>query len=370
MSAAILLRRCAVLIALAAAARGGELESGRILRIVSDLKVHASDLRPGRTLRGEFRSAVYSRDRVAIPAGSTVDLTIGRPVKRKGPSVWKRIGLSLAGRSARARVQHAASVNSATLSLSSGTAVPITVDVVDVFSQVSVRPKSGPNGKEPKRFAIILKLKEPLSVADSAPVAQFADNGAVAAGARGRAILLAPVSASGNHDGDKVQTRLAEPLVADGRIAFPEGTLLDAVMVRRKPPRSFSRSGAFGLSIRQAVIPDSGNTFEVSAVLGSAESGGTTRLDAEGTLSGGRRSKKRAALDLAISYVAGKVVDDLLEEGVKAIWGAAVSGTAATAARYVGLATGALVFFGQPGRDVYLPQYSEIELVFSRPVAR
>src|SRR5581483_9340694 len=50
MRAAILLRRCAVLIALAAAARGGELESGRILRIVSDLKVHASDLRPGRTL--------------------------------------------------------------------------------------------------------------------------------------------------------------------------------------------------------------------------------------------------------------------------------------------------------------------------------
>ena len=65
------------------------------------------------------------------------------------------------------------------------------------------------------------------------------------------------------------------------------------------------------------------------------------RVDPEGALSAGPQSKGKMLLQLGVSYVTGKVLDDLMEEGIKAGLGAAAAGTAATAARYTSLAVGA-----------------------------
>ena len=53
------------------------------------------------------------------------------------------------------------------------------------------------------------------------------------------------------------------------------------------------------------------------ALSGAETDRGGPHMDSEGTILGGSRSKKRAALDLGIAYVTGKVADDLLEEGIK-----------------------------------------------------
>ena len=66
-------------------------------------------------------------------------------------------------------------------------------------------------------------------------------------------------------------------------------------------------------------------------------------MDSEGEVHGGSRTKKRAALDLGLAYLTGKIADDLLEEGLKMGLGAAVSGSAAVGARYVGIGVGLAV---------------------------
>ncbi len=73
-------------------------------------------------------------------------------------------------------------------------------------------------------------------------------------------------------------------------------------------------------------------------------------------------------LNAGVAYLTGKVLDDMLEEGAKAAMGAAVAGSAATAARYVGLASGAFVFLMHRGRDVSLGPQTQLELTFSRDV--
>jgi hypothetical protein len=210
-------------------------------------------------------------------------------------------------------------------------------------------------------------LTRQLAVPKTSGIPAIGDAVTVPSGARARAMLLAAVSASRNRDGDTVQARLLEPVIIDERIALPEGTVLEARVVRSHPPRWLRRSGSLSLTFEK-VVPRAGAPQEISMALSGAETDrGGPHMDSEGTILGGSRSRKRAALDLGIAYVTGKVADDLLEEGIKYIWTAAASGSAATAARYVGLGVGAVYFFCQRGGDVRLAQYSEVALTLSRP---
>ena len=89
-------------------------------------------------------------------------------------------------------------------------------------------------------------------------------------------------------------------------------------------------------------------------------------MDAEGGISGGPAGKARMLIDVGAAYATGKILDDLLEEGLKWGFGPAISGSAATAARYVGLGAGGVLLLLQRGRDVNLPAYSELELTIAR----
>lgn len=347
-------------------AAGILLPSGAILRAVTAEGVRPQ-VKPGVAVVAEFASPVYSRDRVAIPSGSKLKLTIGDPVRHKGPGALRRAVLMMAGRTPQFHHPHDASVRSAELLLPSGAALPLDVDLVDLFPDSPVRPKKGHAPRPPKHASVIVRLKAPLDAPGSAPLPAYQGE-AVPAGASLHVMLLSPLSASGNSNGDTIHARLLQPLLVDGRVALSEGTELEASVVRRKPPRSFSRSGTLGLNFRKA-IAQGGLSWNISADLSGAVAGrGGMHIDPEGTLSGGSRSKKRAVIDLGVAYVAGKTVDDLVEEGIKAIWTTASSGTVAGAARWFGLGTGAFLFFLQQGRDVYLPQYSELTVTLNRPL--
>jgi hypothetical protein len=121
------------------------------------------------------------------------------------------------------------------------------------------------------------------------------------------------------------------------------------------------------LEFGKLILPE-GDPMEVSATLVAVDAIGGSRLvlDSEGMLRAKAPSRKRAAIDLGLAYLVGKAADDLFEEGVKAAVSATATGGVTTAARYLGIGTGLLFFFGQRGRDVALPEYTEIEVALAR----
>jgi hypothetical protein len=180
-------------------------------------------------------------------------------------------------------------------------------------------------------------------------------------------MLTGALTGSENRAGDTINARLVEPVVAEGRIVIPEGSRLEGHIVRRKAPRRLNRSALLRLNFNRLILPE-GSVTDIATELKSADTDHGSALDAEGGISGGSTNKKRLALDAGLAYLSGKVADDLLEEGIKYALGAGASGSAAVAARYVGIGTGLFFLAMQKGNDVRLPQYSEIELIFSRPV--
>ena len=104
-----------------------------------------------------------------------------------------------------------------------------------------------------------------------------------------------------------------------------------------KPSRRLHRSGRFRVAFQQI----SGGPA-ITAALSALDPAEKTqlRVDSEGAVTGGPQSKAKMLVQLGVSYVTGKIVDDLMEEGIKAALGAAVAGSAATAARYTSLAIG------------------------------
>ena len=109
--------------------------------------------------------------------------------------------------------------------------------------------------------------------------------------------------------------------------------------------------------------------LSASVVSAETDEGDLLKVDVEGTLRGGPQGKKAQLTRLGVSFLTGKIADDLFESGLKLIAASVSSGTAATPARYVGMGAALLMFFGSRGRDVTLPQFSELDLTLTHPAA-
>ena len=70
------------------------------------------------------------------------------------------------------------------------------------------------------------------------------------------------------------------------------------------------------------------------------------------------------AIDVGVSYLSGKIIDDLLEEGIKAAAAGITTESAASIGRYFGVGTGLCLLLIRRGNDVSLEQYSEFEVSF------
>jgi hypothetical protein len=143
--------------------------------------------------------------------------------------------------------------------------------------------------------------------------------------------------------------------------------MFEGIVTRSKRARRMYRSGGLRLSF-QSLRLSPGRVVDSPATIAAGDFAGAANFDEEGGLTGGALDRKRALLDIGVAYLTGKIVDDLFEEGVKAVLGVAVAGSAATAARYIGLTTGTLFFLMHRGRDVRVESHTELELIFSRDV--
>ena len=208
---------------------------------------------------------------------------------------------------------------------------------------------------------VTVQLEEPLSFSlaaqPAAPLPPPDQPLTLPAGTLARLVLLTRLSASENHQGDPFQARLLEPITSEGHLALPEGAMFGGHVGKVIPARRLSRPASMYLSFDQVTLPD-GSTQKISGSLASADLDRKVDMsvDSEGGLQGRSRGFKRTLGALGIGFATEQVVDEAVEMAMHA------------AGPYVGVSTSLFMFLGKHGNDVTLPRYTELEVVFERPV--
>jgi hypothetical protein len=227
------------------------------------------------------------------------------------------------------------------------------------------------------RQILILRLENPIDLRfprEVMPPTFARDKQATLAGNfLARVSLLTQLSASQSREGDWFRARLVEPLQIDGTLV-PEGSFFEGRVNRRTPPRRLRRPGTLFLNFER-IVPPTGVPIAISSSIVSVETDRRAgpKLDSEGMLHGRAPGVASFAVDVGVSYLSGKLVDDLLEEGIKAAAARISTESAASIGRYFGVATGLCLFLMRRGNDVSLEQYSEFEVSFkpqAKPLTR
>ena len=358
---------------------GRRLEAGAILGAVTKGRLQLGRLRAGSSIEAELTKPVYSWDQEILPSGTLVRLEVEQVKKQQGRRSLLRAVQKALTLDWRRDASYAVSFRSASLFLPDSLVVPITVSFVNVLEPFPVRSKNEEvqvaNDETQKRpySKLLLQLQAAVELPTLSPAplrAPIPTNAPtfLPAGTRARLLLEAPLSASSNREGDVFHARLLEPIWAGERLILPEGSRFEGRVARQKPPRRLSRGGSLRLAFDRLIL-STGTSVAIPNSISAMEAVDKgVWMDSEGSVRGGSRTKKRALLDLGLSYLVGKLADDLFEEGVKLGVSQAASGTVTVVARYIGIGVGALIFFGQRGKDVRLPLYTELELTFPRDV--
>ena len=373
--------------------------TGTILRVDSPDRIKPASLRAGDQLRGVLPHPLFSGECEVLPEGTLVRLQVAGVIRVKGRTESSRswtAGSLKPFNFLFPHRQYQVSLGSSEIVMSDGARVSFDPALLDVralsviMTQNTGRPSTAKPAGEAAESAepavstfgparkwsgstLILRLKSPATFprqASGTGESNAAAERAHLKEARVRLRLLQPLSASRNELGQTFLARVLNPLQLGNQLLVPEGSTVQGTIVQRKAPRRLRRAGQLRLAFGRVNLPE-GGTVELAASVTALETLRDSRmtLDKEGTLRAGAATKKRAALDLGLAYVVGKAVDDVLEEGLKAGASAAATGTITSVARYVGIAAGTAFFLAHQGRDVALPEYTELEIVVTRPEA-
>ena len=368
---------------------------GALLRVQLSELLNISRLRSGSPISGTLVRPLYCQDRAIVPIGSKIGLVAEKIKKDQPERSWTRklaehVWNPLSKEEARYSVEFRSSV----LKLPDGRIVPIQVSFGRLVRFVKVQPKStkqsatveatsekangsgsqqslqSPQGASKKSNTLILRLESSVTFPfplERQPRVSESHNG-LPNNSTAKLCLLTRLSASQNRKGDSVQARLVEPVQLDGKV-IPEGSSFEGRVVQQRAPRRLRRTGSLFVNFERIVTP-SGLSIPInSSFIGiEFDRRERIRMDSEGMLYGSRPGLAAYAVDLGISYAAGKIIDDLIEEGIKAAVAGATSETAASIGRYFGMATGVSLFLMRRGRDVTLEQYSEFEVTFKSRV--
>jgi hypothetical protein len=334
-------------------------------------------VKKGSLLEGRLSLPLYAGDQIAVPADSTIRVTVSSVERiREDLGFWRKTGRAIVrafnpletGHPTEYRVE----LSAADLLLRTGEVLPLDTRVVRAGSGAMVRPKTkslqapvAAQGKDRNSRALLLALRR--TTLFPAPVEPNIAPGTAEGEQRvARAYMLTAVRASLNHQDDTFRAELAEPLRLADRVLAPR-TVVEGTVVRSVPPRMLSRAGRLNLRVDR-IVPPEGEPLRVSGSLSAAETNTQTRfaLDEEGTLHGRKPGILNGLVDLGYAYVVGKVSDDLAETPIHAIGASMSDAAVANAARYVGLGTSLAFLITRRGRDVYLPKYAVIEIDFGR----
>jgi hypothetical protein len=366
--------------------------AGTILRLELSGPVNVSHLKPGSELAGELTRPVYVYDRALIPAGSQVHAVVENVEKQKAAEkkgFMERVD-SLRSLGLNRHNFYEVSLRSATVKLPSGGELPLDLRFIRGGEEVRLQANDqgqmkvgGTTGKDLAQHAPgvaqISKIKHCKQQAQEYrhPVATLEVERAarlelpaqlevpratsqpvtIPEGTHAEFLLLTELRASESKQGDTFQARLVEPIfLPDGHLLVPEGTLLDGRIARMERPRRMSRAASMYLVFDRLTEPG-GETQKVAASLAGADVGknAPVKMDPEGGLHGKGGAKslaKRAVVGVASQQIA----DEAVEMATHAV------------APYASAGVGLVILFGGHGNDVDLPQYSDLQVVFGRPV--
>ena len=363
-----------------------------ILRMTLPGPLKMSHLQSGSALDGDLARPLYVVDREVLPAGSHLHLVVEsvqkeRVQEKKGVAErldsMRKLGLDR-------KYDYQVTFRAASLTLPSGATVPLHVSFIQGGKLVRMQAK-GQEARvgestgtalakmapgvgrveavkkqkeelEQYRHPIVtVQLEEPLTFSlaaeTAAPLPPPEQPVTLAAGTQARLLLLTRLSASENHPGDAFQARLLEPITSAGHLALPEGAMFGGHVGKVIPARRLSRPASMFLSFDQVTLPD-GSSQKISGSLASADLDRKVEMsvDSEGGLHGRGRGVKKTLGALGLGIATDQVVDEAVEMAMHA------------AGPYVGLSTSLFLFLGKHGNDVTLPRYTELEVVFERPL--
>jgi hypothetical protein len=381
---------------------GANVYSNLYVKVQLDSKVKSSVLKPGDVMEGSLSRSVYSRDRQLFSAGSRVHLIVDKlERRRRAPNDhWPWVIKVFIPRHEKYPTFQRAQVL-----LADGREIPLRVSLVSIGPEVEVqaKPRKGKSGAHPNSAKMdanlasvpstsLKKTGKDLKALSAAPMANFeavvltgeelsaASHGpapvssrgtvTVAAGSQAKVILLGSLSASKNRAGDSFQARLVEPVYAGPTLVLPEGSVFEGKVMKSTGPRMLSRSGSVLLSFT-AVTSPGGTSGPIEASVTGVEMNrqSHTRVDSEGQLKGDRPGKAWMVINLGATGGIAKEADDAAQLLIEAIVSSATDVSTAGTARIAGACASGLFMLTRHGRDVVLPKFTEMDIMFDRPVS-
>jgi hypothetical protein len=359
------------------------IERGTFLQVELAEHVNWKHVAHNSRVEGRLLLPVFAGREAVIANGTKIELTIDSAKKSDGTGKWKKAGNAVVrafNPLERSRpAEYVIRLSKAELEGPQGrVAVAATAlragstAMIEMRTGTRNRGKSGgaqtsrekAAGAAKSHQTVLLQLNEGLQW--PVPEVHRSQSADGAEKRKAHAFLLTRLSASQSKEGDPFQARLAEP-VSFGEQKFEADSLLEGTVSRSTPPRMLSRAGALHLRIERITSP-AGISIATSGTLAGVEAGAGSKyaLDEEGGLRGLKPGLANALVDLSIAYALGKVTDDIAETPIRAVGAAMSDAAVANAARYFGLGASAVFLVTRHGRDVRLPQYSEIEVDFGR----
>jgi hypothetical protein len=217
-------------------------------------------------------------------------------------------------------------------------------------------------------------ISRPTTTSGEAPGEISSDNTlpnapTLAAGTAAKIILLGGVSASKSRPGDSFQARLVEPVRLDSKVVLPEGTLLGGKVVSRTPPRMLSRAGSIMLTFTDLTLPGRMNVPVVASITAAEiDQRSHTKIDPEGKMHGDRPGKAWMAINIGVTGGIAKEADDTLQLIIEAFVSTATDASTAGVGRIAATCASTLFLLTRHGRDVVLPKFTEMNIVFDRPL--
>jgi hypothetical protein len=399
----------------AAAAHASFDNSGLFLevKIEEPLKLKVSKLKPGDIVEGKIERDVYSSDHKVFDAGTTVRLPVDHLEKRRRipNDHWPGVVKLFTPRHENYPLFKTATVYDA------GKETPLQVSLIDInrLREVHAQAKkkgSGPQAGNVEVSQAVVKTDAklgpklvipPTIILEAVPLknqeassANAAIEGILSAKSDGsgldvsnvdvpnldvpnlelpsgttcKIILLGDVSASKSKPGDLVQARVIEPVLLNGRLALPAGTLIEGKVVKKTPPKWGSRAGALALTFTGVTLPG-GNLMPISASLAGAEldQRSHTKIDSEGQLHGEHPGKAWMAINIGVTAGIAKEADDTLQLIIEAIVSTATDASTAGVGRIAATVASGIYMVSRKGRDVVLPRFTEMEIALDRPLS-
>ena len=365
------------------------------LNVELDKSVKLSRLNSGDVTVGRLTRDVFSPDGKILSAGSRVSLTVDHlDRKRKlANDRWPWVAKLFLPRH-----EMFPSFKEMKISGSDGTESRLDVSLISAGRRTEMHPQAPKQNRNAPPAAADVVLEPPssahpskdlspamsgliLSLQGQANESLRAQHGPMVlassiehpatlpAGTTCRILLLDELQASKSHSGDRVTARLLEPVLLDGRVVLPAGSMFEGSILKAKPPRMLSRPGSLFWTFSRVTLPDD-TRFSISSSLAAMklDHGSHIKVDSEGALHGDRPGMTWMLINGGVTSVLAKEVDDDTQFLMEAILSGATDASTAGTARIAGSVVSTVFMLTRHGRDVIVPSFTEMNVTLNRPL--